>query len=186
MKIILAKDVPNLGEEGDVCIVADGYARNFLIPKKFAVHCTPEMQTIFQQKQRVIEERKEKKRKEAMAVGERLKEVRLLFSVSTNNKGQLFGAVTSAAIAGELAKLGYSIDKKKISVPGHGLRHIGEYSVPLNLYQDQKSMVTVVVESKEGVVESAPSSEEDESDSPSQEESQSSEEGSTEVEQESE
>lgn len=134
MKIILNQDVPNLGEEGDVKVVADGYARNFLIPKKFAVPYNKNNIYNLEQKKQAIEKRKEEKRKTALGLKERLADEQVVLEMSAGEKGKLFGAVTTAMIADELAKSGISVDKKKIDLPKAGVKTIGNYTVSIKLY----------------------------------------------------
>lgn len=152
MKIILMKDVSNLGEEGDICDVANGYARNFLLPKKFALLHTPENLTILEQKQQAIKTRKEAKRQEALSLVEKLKDTVIEFVVSNNESGQLFGAITAAHIGEELAKNGVSIDRRKIYIDNHTLKAIGEYKVRIHLYEKTDVEITVNVLPKVKIV----------------------------------
>lgn len=134
MKIILNQDVANLGEEGDVKVVADGYARNYLIPQNKALPYTKNNIVILEQKKKAIEQRKEEKRKTALGLKERLAEEKITLSMSVGDKGKLFGAVTTATIADELSKLGISVDKRKIDLPSQGIKVVGNYTVTIKLY----------------------------------------------------
>ncbi|MGP1419723.1 MAG: 50S ribosomal protein L9, partial [Sphaerochaetaceae bacterium] len=93
MKIILNRDVPNLGEEGDVCVVKDGYARNYLIPTGAAVLYNNASVALFKSKAAAIEKRKEVKRKESASLKEKLDSMTLELVVSAGETGRLFGSV---------------------------------------------------------------------------------------------
>jgi large subunit ribosomal protein L9 len=145
MKIILNKDVINLGEEGDVKIVADGYARNFLIPQKMALPFTKGNVKNLEQKKNAIEQRKEEKQKGALSLKERLTEEAITLSMSVGEKGKLFGAVTPATIVEELAKNGINVDKRKVELPGQGIKVVGEYIVNIKLYGGKNAELKINV-----------------------------------------
>ena len=149
MKVILNQDIANLGEQGDVKVVADGYARNFLIPKKMAVPYTRANITNLEQKKLIIEKNREEKRKNALGIKERLQEEKLTLAMPAGEKGKLFGAVTSSNIADELAKLGIAVDKKKIDIPSPGIKTIGNYVVKIKLYGGNSADLKIDVEAAE-------------------------------------
>ena len=128
MKIILNQDIVNLGEEGDIKVVTDGYARNFLFPKKMAVPYNKQNLNMFGQKKLAIEKRKEEKRKEAMGLKERLASEVISVTMPAGEKGKLFGAVTSSTIVEELVKIGLKVEKKRIEIPENS----GPEEKPLN------------------------------------------------------
>jgi large subunit ribosomal protein L9 len=146
MKIILNQDVVGLGEEGDVREVADGYARNYLIPRKLAVQHTKANLAQLDGRKTAIEGRKEEKRKEAMSLKERLEAEELLFSMPAGESGKLFGSVNNSLIAVELEKKGYALEKRRIEVPEHHLRQVGSYIVKIKLYGNEEASLKVVVE----------------------------------------
>jgi large subunit ribosomal protein L9 len=146
MKIILNQDVVGLGEEGDVREVADGYARNYLIPRKLAVPHTKANLAQLAGRKTAIEGRKEEKRKEAMSLKERLEAEELLFSMPAGESGKLFGSVNNSLIAVELEKKGYALEKRRIEVPEHHLRQVGNYIVKVKLYGNEEASLKVVVE----------------------------------------
>jgi len=146
MKIILNQDVVGLGEEGDVKEVADGYARNYLIPRKLAVLHTKANLAQLAGRRTAIEGRKEEKRKEAMGLKERLEAEELMFSMPAGESGKLFGSVNNSLIAAELEKKGYSLEKRRIEVPEHHLRQVGSYVVKIKLYGNEEASLKVVVE----------------------------------------
>jgi large subunit ribosomal protein L9 len=146
MKVILNQDFSSLGEEGEVKVVADGYGRNYLIPKGIAVSYTKANIEIFKQKQNSINARKDAKMKEAQSLKEKLAGEGITFSMPVGENGKLFGAITSSNIVEELAKTGISVEKKKIEVPEHSIKVVGEYIVKVKLYAGETADLKVVVE----------------------------------------
>ncbi len=155
IKIILNEDVYNLGEEGDVCTVAPGYARNYLIPKGFAVPFTRQNVAVFEEKKASIEKRKEEKRTAAFGDKERIESLMLEFEMPAGSSGKLFGSVTNQNIAERLMQQGVNIERKKIEVPGHTIKMTGEYSVTIKLYADESAELPVVVRAEGEKPESA-------------------------------
>jgi len=153
MKIILNQDIANLGEEGDVKVVADGYARNFLIPKKMAVPYNKVNLTIFEQKKMAIEKRKEEKRKDALGLKDRLVSEELVLTMPAGEKGKLFGAVTASTIVEELTKMGLSVEKKRIEIPENSIKLVGTYTVKVKLYGGEVADLKVTVNAAEKAAE---------------------------------
>jgi len=145
MKVILKQDLSNLGEEGDIKVVADGYGRNYLIPKGIAVSYTKANIEIFKQKKNTIEAKKETKRKEALSLKDKLAGEAITFEMPVGENGKLFGAITSANIVEELAKSGISVERKKIEVPEHSIKVVGEYIVKVKLYAGEAADLKVIV-----------------------------------------
>nr|WP_321294353.1 50S ribosomal protein L9 [uncultured Sphaerochaeta sp.] len=148
MKIILNQDVVNLGEEGDVVDVKDGYARNFLLPNKMAVMFNKTNQSIFASRTAAIEKRKIEKRSASASMKEKLDKVALTMVVSAGESGKLFGSVTSSMVQEALAKQGIEVERKKIEVATHAIKMVGTYSVRVRLYEDESAEVKLVVESE--------------------------------------
>ena len=148
MKIILNQDVPNLGEEGDVCVVKDGYARNYLLPTGAAVLYNNENLSIFKSRAAAIEKRKVAKREASASLKEQLDAVTLKLVVSASETGRLFGSVTSLMIQEELAKLGYNIERKRIEVATHTIKQVGMYSARIHLYENASSVIKLDVVSE--------------------------------------
>ena len=146
MKVILNQDVAGLGEEGDICEVANGYARNYLIPKTLAVAYTQNNLSRLESRRAAIEQRKEEKRREAMSIKERLESEELLFSMPAGESGKLFGSVNNAMVVQELENRGYSIEKKRVEVPEHNIRMVGAYTVKVRLYGNEEAQLNVTVE----------------------------------------
>jgi len=153
MKIILNQDIVSLGEEGDIKVVADGYARNFLFPNKMAVSYNKQNLNIFEQKKLSIEKRKDEKKKDAMGLKDRLASEELVLDMPAGDKGKLFGAVTSSTIAEELAKLGLTIEKKKIEVPENSIKQVGTYTVKIKLYGSETADLKVTVNAADKAAE---------------------------------
>lgn len=149
MKVILKQDLSNLGEEGDVKVVADGYGRNYLIPKGIAVPYNKANVEIFNQKKNAIDARKEAKRKDALSLKDKLAGEALKFAMPVGEKGKLFGAITSANIVEELAKSGIVVERKKIEIPEHSIKVVGNYTVKIKLYGGEVAELKVVVEASE-------------------------------------
>jgi len=146
MKVILNQDVIGLGEEGDIKDVADGYARNFLLPKKLVVPHTKEFLAALEHKRAAIEKRKEEKRLEAAGLKERLEAEEIRFSVPAGENGKLFGSVNNTNVAVELEKKGFQIEKKRIEIPEHAIRSIGTYKIRIRLYDKEEATIKLVVE----------------------------------------
>ena len=153
MKIILNQDVVNLGEEGDVVVVKDGYARNYLLPTKAAVLYNKTNAAIFASRAAQIEKRKVEKRAQSASMKEKLDATVLNIIVPAGESGKLFGSVTSTMVQDALAKQGIEIERKKIEVATHAIKMVGTYSVVVHLYENEFSHVKLVVESEEMVKE---------------------------------
>lgn len=148
MKIILNQDVVHLGEEGDVVVVKDGYARNYLLPTKAAVIYNKANAAMFARKAEAIEQRKIEKRAQSASLKEKLDAAVLNIVVPAGESGKLFGSVTSTMVQEALAKLGFEIERKKLEVPTHSIKMTGNYSIVVHLYENDNSHVKLVVESE--------------------------------------
>jgi large subunit ribosomal protein L9 len=146
MKIILKQDIINLGEEGDIKEVADGYARNYLIPKNMVALYNKQSINELERRQEAIAKNKERKRLEARSFKEKLESDELHFSVSAGEKRRLFGAITSANIVAELAKKAIIVERKKVEIPDQLIKSLGNYTVRIHLYGNEVAELKVVVE----------------------------------------
>jgi len=144
MKVILVKDVPGLGEEGDTRDVAPGYARNYLFPKGLAVEDNTFNRNRMKEQRKRIELRKVKKREEAQALAEELASISINISAAAQDNDRLFGAIHEADIAKALEAQGYKIDKKNILLE-EPIKTLGVYKVPIKIYEDIKSELKVWV-----------------------------------------
>jgi large subunit ribosomal protein L9 len=147
-KVILVTDVKNLGEEGDIKEVARGYARNYLLPRKFVVPYNRSNLAMIEGRRAVIEKKKEEKRGEAQGLRERIEGVPLKIIMPMGDNGRLFGSVTNATIAEELGKAGLSVERKRIEIPGRTIKSQGNYKVKIRLYENQEALLSVAVNPK--------------------------------------
>jgi len=146
MKVILNQDVTNLGEEGDVKSVADGYGRNFLIPKGMAVPYTKKYINIFTQKKDIIAKKKEDKRQQALGLKERIESIEgLSIVMPAGESGKLFGSVNNSVVADALAKDGITVEKKRIEIPDQSIKMLGNYSIKVKLYGNQTATLKLIV-----------------------------------------
>ncbi len=158
MEVILKEDVAKLGSRGDVIKVAEGYGRNFLLPKKLAIEATPANRAVIEQMKAASVRRQAREKGDAESLGKQLAGVELGFTRKSGEHDQLFGSVTSADIARELEHKGFSIDRRKIQLD-EPLKAIGDFNVPIKLHKDVVVPVKVTIQ-KEAGSESAPKTEE--------------------------
>lgn len=144
MQIILKSNVEKLGKEGDVLTVADGYARNYLIPKKLAVQATEKNRQLLEHEKRIEVDRAVKAKKEAETLANELSNVSCTISVQAGENDRLFGSVTTSDIANALADLGYEIDKRKIILE-EPIKELGMFTVPVKLHADITANIKVWV-----------------------------------------
>lgn len=144
MKVMLKEDVKNLGQMGEVINVSDGYARNFLFPKKFAVEANTKNIKEFEHNKKVILEKAAKLKASAKSIADKLSSLSLAIKAKTGEDDKLFGSVTNMDIAEALASEGYDIDKKKIIID-EPIKRLGEYSVTIKLHQDLSAEIKVHV-----------------------------------------
>lgn len=147
LKIILKKDIPNLGEEGDIKSVKAGYARNFLFPRKLAVDFSLKNRNIFEKQKDVIEKKKLQKKENAKELKAKLENEKISISISSGDKGRLYGTVTSTQICEEITKLGYTIDRKMIELKEH-IKFAGTYKFSVHIYQDIYAAMELTVLAK--------------------------------------
>jgi large subunit ribosomal protein L9 len=144
MEVILKEDVYNLGSRGDVVKVADGYGRNFLLPRKLAMEATQSNKAIIDQMKHAAARRSATEKAQAELVVAQLEPVMLSFTRKSGAEGHLFGSVTSADIAAELATKGFEVDRRKI-VLHEPLKSVGETKVAIRLHREVTAHVTVKV-----------------------------------------
>ena len=148
MKVILNVDVKSLGEEGDVKNVANGYARNFLLPRNLAVPYNEATVLMFEARKAEIEARKEQKRKDSASLKDKLEAANVEVVMPAGANGKLYGAVSAHVIAEALTKLGFDIERKKIELPGAAIKSVGTYKVIIKLYEAQTAEIHVVVKAQ--------------------------------------
>ena len=153
MKIVLLKDVASLGAAGEVKDVADGYARNYLLPKGFATMATQGL--VKQAKERAEAQRKRdfKARSDADALAQRINGQTLRFTVKVGELDRLYGSITNVDVAEKLAaQLGMAVDRRRVDLDDP-IKRAGVYSVVINLGHGLEPRVNVVVEGEEGSTE---------------------------------
>ena len=134
MKVVLLKDVRNMGKRDDILTVSDGYARNFLFPQKLAVEATPGTLKEIERKRADQDAREAELRAEAQAKAELLKNKVIVLEVKCGDKGRLYGSVTAAEVAEALEKQhGIKADKRKIDI-GDPIREVGMREISVWLY----------------------------------------------------
>lgn len=144
MKIFLTEDVKNLGKMGEIVNVADGYARNYLLPKKFAVEANTKNLREFEHNKRIIQEKATKTRESFKTTAEKLSTLSLTIKAKAGEEEKLFGSVTNSDIAEALKAEGYDIDKKKISIE-EPIKRLGIYSVEVKIYPEISALLKVQV-----------------------------------------
>ena len=149
MKVILNVDVKSLGEEGDVKNVANGYARNFLLPRNLAVPYNETTVAIFEARKAEIEARKEQKRKDSLSLKEKLEAAVIEIVMPAGANGKLYGAVTPHVIGEALAKLGFEIERKRIDLQGIAVKSVGTYKAVIKLYEAQVAEIHFAVKAQE-------------------------------------
>ncbi len=145
MKVILLQDVKGVGKKDEIVNASDGYARNFLFPKKLAVEATPGAMKGIEKMRKAEAEREAERRAQATATAESLRGKVINMSVKTGSQGRLYGSITSAEVAAELKKQhGVDIDKRDIKC--ENIRTVGDVSIEVRVYKDINAKMTVHVE----------------------------------------
>ena len=144
MEVILKEDVIKLGNRGDVVKVADGYGRNYLLPTKLAIEATAANKAVIEQMKGSAVRKLAKEKIEAEALSTKLESVELFFERKVGENEHIFGSVTSADIAQQLAEKGYTVDRRKIALE-EPLKSLGEFHVPIKLHREVTSHLKVTV-----------------------------------------
>jgi large subunit ribosomal protein L9 len=149
MEVILKEDVPKLGARGEVVKVAEGYGRNFLLPKKLAIEANAANKAVIEQMKAAAVRRSAKEKAQAEELSKQFDGLSVTFQRRAGEHDQLFGSVTSSDIADGLERKGFNIDRRKIQLH-EPLKTLGEFSVPVKLHKDVTTHLKVVIE-KEAV-----------------------------------
>lgn len=144
MKIVLRENVDSLGKRGDVVNVAQGYGRNFLIPKKLAFPDTPGFRKVLAAERRAKETREMHERGEAETLAARIASLSLSVSRKAGEEGHLFGSVTAGDVAELLAAQGVEVDKRRV-ILAEPIRSIGTHVIPIRLHREVTAQATVEV-----------------------------------------
>ena len=152
MEVILREDVSNLGHRGDVVKVADGYGRNYLLPKKLAMEATAANKAVIEQMKASAVRRSAKEKAEAEQLVTQLNTVALVFVRKVGEGDHLFGSVTSGDIAQGLTDKGFNIDRRKVQLD-EPLKSTGEFHVPVKLHREVTAHISVTVKGEETAAE---------------------------------
>ena len=146
MKVILLQDVKGKGKKGQMLEVSDGYARNFMLPKKLAIEATPDAVNTMRMNDKAAAEKAAKERAEALEISKKLREMTLTVTAKGGGAGRLFGSVTNQEIADALkASSGIALDKRKIVV-SDPIKSVGTYTVTCKLGYEISAPLTVKIE----------------------------------------
>ena len=146
MQIILLESIDRVGKAGEIVAVKDGYANNYLIPRKLAIVANKNNKLELQSKLDVISERNEKKIKEANALKLELEKVSLTMRVEANDEGGLYGTITQKQISDLLKAEGHSILNENI-ITGE-IKALGEFEITIKIYEDVSSVLKVFIEKR--------------------------------------
>ncbi len=145
MKVILLQDVKGKGKKGQMLEVSDGYARNFMLPKKLAIEATPDAINTMRMNDKATQERIAKEKAAALALSKQLREMTLVVMAKGGGAGRLFGSVTNQEIAVALEKQGIILDKRKIVI-ADPIKAVGTYTVNCKLGYEITAPLTVKIE----------------------------------------
>jgi len=145
MKVILLEDVKSVGKKGELVNASDGYAKNFLFPKKLAVEATKSNLNDFELKQKAEAKRKKEELEQAQNMAKELENKTVTVKVKTGENGKLFGSVTNKEVAEEIVKqTGMEIDKKKVSI-GEPIKMVGERTAVIKLHPKVSAEITIKI-----------------------------------------
>lgn len=144
MEVILKEDVPKLGHRGEVVKVAEGYGRNYLLPKRLAIEATAGNRAVIEQMKVSSERRSAREKADAEGLSKQLEGATLSFTRKSGEQDHLFGSVTSGDIADALASQGFTVDRRKIQLD-EPIKNLGEFAVTIKLHRDIAAQVKVMV-----------------------------------------
>ena len=146
MKVILLQDVRGKGKKGQMLEVSDGYARNYMLPRKIAIEATADAVNTMRMNDKATQERIAKEKAEAMEVSKKLREMTVVVNAKGGGNGRLFGSVTNQEVADALkAKTGIALDKRKIVITD-AIKNVGTYTVTCKLGYEITAPLTVKIE----------------------------------------
>ena len=146
MKVILLQDVKGKGKKGQMIEVSDGYARNFMLPKKLAIEATPDAINTMRMNDKATAERIAREKAEALATSKKLRDLTVVVTAKGGGNGRLFGAVTTQEIASALEKQGgIKLDKRKL-VLSENIKNVGTYTVTCKLGYEITAPLTVKIQ----------------------------------------
>ena len=145
MKVILLQDVKGKGKKGQMIEVSDGYARNFMLPKKLAIEATADAVNTMRMNDKAAAEKAARERAEALEISRKLREMTVTVTAKGGGAGRLFGSVTNQEIADALAKNGVKLDKRKIVI-ADPIKNVGTYTITCKLGYEISAPLTVKIE----------------------------------------
>jgi large subunit ribosomal protein L9 len=145
MEVILKEDVVKLGHRGDIVKVAEGYGRNYLLPRKLAIEANNANRAVIEQMRSAALRRSAREKGEAEELAKQFEGLSLSFARKAGEKDHLFGSVTSADIAEALEKKGFNVDRRKLQLD-EPLKSVGEFTVPIRLHREVATSVKVTIE----------------------------------------
>lgn len=148
MKVILAENIPALGEIGDIVNVKPGHARNYLLPQGLAMAATGKNVRELEHRKRILTQKREKVRQEMLSLAEKLNQVKLLMRRKVAEDEKLYGSVSSTDVATALEELGFNLPRRDIQLD-QPIKQLGEFPVPVRVGAQIEAQVTVVVEKEE-------------------------------------
>jgi large subunit ribosomal protein L9 len=147
MEVILRETIDTLGRAGQVVKVADGYARNYLLPRKLAYVVTPGNLKVIEFEKQSLIRKDAKQQDEAVKLKEMLEKVELVIRRKVGENDTLFGSVTNSDVADELEKKGFTIEKRKIHMDDH-IKKLGDFEIPVRLFKDVNATIKLKVEAE--------------------------------------
>ena len=144
MEVILREHVDNLGRRGEIVKVADGYARNYLLPRKLALLVTDGNRRQIERERAKFDAKEAEEQKVAQAIADRLASIEIVIARRVGETDALYGSVTTSDIAEALAAKGFDIDRRKLQLP-EPLKRVGEVDLPIKLHRDVTATVKVKV-----------------------------------------
>ncbi len=145
MKVILLQDIRGKGKKGQMLEVSDGYARNYMLPRKMAIEATPDAINTMRMNDKANQERIAREKAEAMELSKKLREMTVTVTAKGGGAGRLFGSVTNQEISAALANAGITLDKRKIVI-AEPIKNVGTYTVTCKLGYEISAPLTVKIE----------------------------------------
>ncbi len=136
MELILKQDIPNIGNKDELVTVKNGYGRNYLIPKGFAILATGAVKKVHAENVRQRTDKEDKIKNEALKQVKNLENITLTIGAKTSSKGKIFGSITTIQIANAIKEKGFDIDRKSITISQESIKEVGEYTANITLHKD--------------------------------------------------
>ncbi|MGZ4887151.1 MAG: 50S ribosomal protein L9 [Candidatus Aminicenantales bacterium] len=148
MKVILKHDVEKVGRKGDIVNVAAGFGRNYLVPRKLAIEVTASNLKMVEIERQALKKKVEQERQSFQGTIQKLSQVTLTFPRRAGEKDVIFGSVSAGDVKEALDKLGFEVDKKRIQLD-EPIKRLGNFTVPVKVYHEDKAEVKIVVVKEE-------------------------------------